>query len=191
MARERYAPVSVSTRMTAPVYEGSRGAPESARAPSVGSLAMQRTVVFIALVGFALAAAAAAEEPEVYPAKGQTVEQQERDQFECHEWATKDTGVDPVALAEGQPGGATPSSNEGGAARGAGIGAMRGAAEGNAAAGAARGVGIGRMISVLRAKRQLREQQAKAAQRATVHNELDKYDRAYAACLIGRGYSVK
>ena len=83
---------------------------------------MQRTVVFIALVGFALAAAAAAEEPEVYPAKGQTVEQQERDQFECHEWATKDTGVDPVALAEAQPGGATPSSNEGRAARGAGIG---------------------------------------------------------------------
>jgi hypothetical protein len=153
---------------------------------------MQRTMVFTALVGFALAAAAAAEEPEVYPAKGQTVEQQERDQFECHEWATKDTGVDPVALAEAQPGGATPSSNEGGAARGAGIGAMRGAAEGNAAAGAARGVGIGRMISVLRAKRQLREQQSSAAQNgATVHNELDKYDRAYAACLTGRGYSVK
>src|SRR5437899_9695005 len=58
----------------------------TARASGVGSLAMQRTVVFIALVGFALAAAAAAEELEVYPAKGQTVEQQERDQFECQEW---------------------------------------------------------------------------------------------------------
>jgi hypothetical protein len=69
---------------------------------------------------------------------------------------------------------------------------MRGAAEGDAAAGAARGVGIGRMISVLRAKRQLHEQQSTAAQNgATVRNKLDKYDRAYAACLTGRGYSVK
>ena len=69
---------------------------------------------------------------------------------------------------------------------------MRGAAEGDAAAGAARGAGIGRMVSVLRAKRQLREQQSKAAQNgATVPNELEKYDRAYAACLTGRGYSVK
>jgi integrase len=61
---------------------------------------------------------------------------------------------------------------------------MRGTAEGDAAAGAARGVGIGRMVSVLRAKRQLREQQSKAAQNgATVPNEFEKYDRAYAAAL--------
>jgi hypothetical protein len=40
------------------------------------------------------------------------------------------------------------------------------------------------MVSVLRAKRQLREQQSKAAQNgATVPNELEKYDRAYAAAL--------
>ena len=153
---------------------------------------MQITRMYVVVGLLALAAAAAAAEPEVYPAKGQSAAQQERDQYECHEWATKETGVDPVALAEEKLGAATPSSQEGGAARGAGLGAMRGAAEGDAAAGAARGFGIGRMISVLKAKRQLREQQSAATQDgAAVHSQLDKYDRAYAACLTGRGYTVK
>ena len=154
---------------------------------------MQRMFILASLACLALAAVAAATEPVVYPAKGQTAEQQERDQFECHEWATKDTGVDPVALAEQKLAPATPSSShEGEAARSAGIGAMRGAADGDAAAGAARGFGIGRMISVLKAKRQLREQQSATTQEgAAVHDQLDKYDRAYAACLTGRGYTVK
>jgi hypothetical protein len=152
---------------------------------------MHRVLVFIAFVTFALVAVAVAEEPEVYPADGQTAEQQERDQFECHEWATKDTGVDPVALAEANLGKEAPSDEEG-AARGAGIGAMRGAAGGDAAAGAARGFGIGRMISVLKAKRRLREQQSAVTKDGdSIHGQLDKYDRAYAACLTGRGYSVK
>ena len=141
----------------------------------------------------AYATAAWGGEPEVYPAKGQTAEQQERDQYECHEWATKETGVDPVALAE-QKLSPTPSAEHGlgGAGASAGIGAMRGAAEGDAAGGAARGFGIGRMISVLRAKRQLREQQsANTQEKSTLNEQLDKYDRAYSACLTGRGYTVK
>ena len=155
---------------------------------------MNRTVIATSLACLALAAAAAAAEPEVYPANGQSAEQQERDQFECHQWATKDTGVDPVALAEQKL--ATPAPEKkpgmGGAAGSAGLGAARGAMEGDAGAGAARGFGIGRMVSVIRAKRQLREQQsAETSAGGEVHAQLDKYDRAYAACLTGRGYTVK
>jgi len=151
---------------------------------------MQRTMI-LALCSLALAATAAASEPVVYPAKGQTAEQQGRDQFECHEWATKDTGVDPVALAEEKLGTPAPETKEGGMG-GAGLGAARGAMGGDAAAGAARGFGIGRMVSVLKAKRQLREEQsANASQASAIQEQLDKYDRAYAACLTGRGYSVK
>jgi hypothetical protein len=70
------------------------------------------------LAGYlAFAALALATEPEVYPAKGQTQQQQERDQFECHEWATKDTGVDPVALAEQHLGTPAPARQEGMGAR--------------------------------------------------------------------------
>jgi hypothetical protein len=153
---------------------------------------MHGRVVLIALLSLACAAIAAAAEPEIYPAKGQTPEQQERDEFECHQWATKNTGVDPVALAEQKLAAPTAAAHEDGAGRSAGIGAMLGAADGDAAAGAARGFGIGRMVSVLRAKRQLREQQSAATtDGAAVHRDLDKYDRAYAACLTGRGYTVK
>ena len=143
----------------------------------------------------ALAGTAAATEPVVYPSKGQSAEQQEQDQYACHEWATKETGVDPVALAEKNLS-ATPQAEKkpglGGAGASAGMGAARGAAEGDAAAGAARGFGIGRMISVMKAKRQLREQQStNASASAATKDQLDQYDRAYKACLTGRGYTVE
>ena len=154
---------------------------------------MHRTFMLVCAVGVVFAAPARAEEPVVYPVRGQSAQQQERDQYECHEWATKETGVDPLALAEQKlsttP---TPGSKGHGAAGSAGVGAIRGATEGDAAAGAARGFGIGRMISVLRAKKQLREHQSADAQESTaLHDQLDKYDRAYGACLTGRGYTVK
>lgn len=152
-----------------------------------------RRILIVTGIACALAGAAAAAEPVVYPAKGQTAEQQERDQFECHQWATKDTGVDPVALAEQKLAATPPAQPKGhSAAAGAGLGAAGGAMEGDAAAGASRGFGIGRMISVMRSKRQLREQQSANTQEASaMQTQLDTYDRAYAACLTGRGYSVK
>ena len=162
--------------------------------PNQGGIGMVRSLVFMLAGCLTLAAVAAATEPVVYPAKGQTEQQQERDQFECHEWATKDTGVDPVALAEQKLTAPTPAKKEGvgGAARGAEMGAVGGAMEGDASAGAARGFGIGRMVSVIKAKRQLREQQsASTSEGSAIHAQLDTYDRAYAACLTGRGYSVK
>jgi len=156
---------------------------------------MQRIPIpLVVAAGFGLVSLVIAAEPEVYPAKGQSESQQERDQYECHEWATKETGVDPVAMAEQKLDAApTPAAEQAGSgARGAGMGAIRGAEGGDAAGGAARGFGIGRMLSVLKSKRQLREQNTTTTQGgAAVHQQLDKYDRAYAACLTGRGYSVK
>jgi hypothetical protein len=156
---------------------------------------MRRTLVLAWAACLALAARSMAAEPEVYPAKGRTAAQQERDQYACHEWATKETGVDPVTLAEEKlatPAPAEDEGNAGGMARSAGLGAMGGAMEGDAGAGAMRGMGIGRMVSVIRAKRQLREHQSADAQEASaLQAQLEKYDRAYAACLTGRGYAVK
>jgi hypothetical protein len=147
---------------------------------------MMRALVMFG--GLTMALPVWADEPVVYPDKGQSEAQQEKDQYECHQWATKDTGVDPVALAEQHL--TTPKPEQhGGELGAAGVGAARGAMEGDAAGGAARGFGIGRMVSVIRAKRQLREQQSSA--NASVQSQLDKYDRAYAACLSGRGYTVK
>jgi hypothetical protein len=32
----------------------------------------------------------------IYPAKGQSAEQQQKDEFECHQWAVQQTGYDPA-----------------------------------------------------------------------------------------------
>lgn len=151
---------------------------------------MRRRLQACAMLGaLAMALPGWATEPVVYPNKGQSESQQEKDQYACHEWATKDTGIDPVTLAEQHLTTTPKAESHRGELGAAGVGAARGAVDGDAAAGAARGFGIGRMVSVVRAKRQLREQQSNA--NATLQSQLDQYDRAYAACLTGRGYTVK
>lgn len=46
------------------------------------------------IVGSAGSALAA---PIIYPAKGQTQQQQQADQGECHGWAVQNTGIDPAS----------------------------------------------------------------------------------------------
>ena len=62
----------------------------------------------------------------VYPKKGQSKDQQQKDQYECHLWAVEQTGVDPMKPA--QPAPATAQSGGGevvhGAAKGAALGAI-------------------------------------------------------------------
>ena len=41
-----------------------------------------------------------AQQQIIYPSKGQTPEQQNKDQGECYVWAKQQTGVDPVAVAQ-------------------------------------------------------------------------------------------
>lgn len=48
------------------------------------------------------AAADQADKLYVYPRRGQTAEQQAKDEYECHRWAADQTGFDPVAGATGQ-----------------------------------------------------------------------------------------
>jgi hypothetical protein len=135
---------------------------------------------------------AAAQDMYVYPARGQSDDQMARDKEECHDWAMKQTGVDPVQLADAA---ATPPKGEGGgggALGGAALGAARGATSGDAGAGAMQGVGIGRLIHAARARRKMEEQQSAAAQAQQERQaQLQKYDRAFGACLTGRGYSVQ
>jgi hypothetical protein len=157
---------------------------------------MHRVVIVASIVGLVCGARIAAAEPVAYPTKGQSFDKQNRDEYECHAIAQKETGVDPVAVAE-QATAASKSdsggkSGAGSAAGGAAMGAMRGAAEGDAGAGALHGAGMGRLIALVRSRRQMeQQQQAGAAQSADLRSQLDKYDRAYAACMTGRGYEVK
>src|ERR1700734_611043 len=96
----------------------------------------------IGLMVWALSFAAAAQQPIIYPARGQSPQKQNTDTAECQLWAKQTTGVDPVAIAQqaGQP---TAQPAQGGAIKGAAGGAALGAAVGAIAGNAGKGAAIG------------------------------------------------
>jgi hypothetical protein len=132
----------------------------------------------------------------VYPAKGQTAQQQQKDEGECTVWAKQNTGVDPAAVAQNQASQPAPSGPQGervrGAARGALAGAAVGAIAGDAGKGAAIGAAGGTVAGGARQRRDARAQQAQTQQaQAQSQQALATYNRAYGACLEGRGYTIK
>ena len=138
-----------------------------------------------------LSAAALAQQPIVYPAKGQSPQQQSTDEGECYVWAKQNTGIDPVALA-GTPVQAPQQSAAGGAARGAARGAVGGVAIGAIAGNAGKGAAIGAVAGSMAGVHGAKEKQAAANQNAQAgrQEQLNTYCRAQAACLQGRGYTV-
>lgn len=136
---------------------------------------------------------AAQAEVFVYPKPGQSQEAFESDQYACHNWAKQQTGFDPGAPPQAA---AAPPPQQGGAvrgaARGAAVGAAAGAVGGDAGKGAAVGATAGAVGGRMRQNANNREsaqasQQAQSQQQAAYGN----YEKAYATCLGGRGYSVK
>jgi YMGG-like Gly-zipper len=150
------------------------------------------TVVVAALATGILASAVQAE-VFVYPKPGQSQDAFQKDQYECHNWAKQQTGFDPAKPPQAA---AAPPPQQGGAvkgaARGAAVGAVGGAVAGDAGKGAAVGAAAGGTAGVMRQNSNNRaaaqaSQQAQAQQQASYGN----YERAYSACLGGRGYTVK
>jgi hypothetical protein len=148
----------------------------------------------IALAVLLFAFAAAAQRPIVYPAKGQSAQQQSQDETQCSVWAKQSTGIDPAAVASSpapqQTGPAVGGGQRlGGAARGAAGGAAIGAIAGDAGKGA----GIGAVVGTMTGGRRARQQQAAQNQQSQAQQQdlTQTYYRAYAACLEGRGYTIK
>lgn len=129
-----------------------------------------------------LGAVAAQSEVFVYPAKGQSADQQGKDEYECSKWAKSQSGVDPSAPAQ-QP---YVGQHAGGAARGAARGAAGGAAIGAIAGDAGKGAAIGAVAGGARGRRG-----SVAHQQEAVKEERNAYDRAFMVCLEGRGYTAK
>jgi hypothetical protein len=154
----------------------------------------------LALAPILVAAYAFAAAPIVYPAKGQSQEQQSKDQYECHQWAVQQTGFDPSNPSTAQTTssqssqkllgkGSQPNAVRG-SARGAALGAVGGAIAGDAGKGAAAGAAMGGLGGAIRR----RDQQSASASAPPASSAssagLDAYNRAITACLTGRGYSV-
>jgi hypothetical protein len=165
------------------------------------NMTKQIAVVLVTL----LYGTAVAQELVIYPSKGQSNEQTEKDKYACYSWAKGQTGFDPMAVPQATTapppqqtknvaGGAV-RGGVGGAALGAGIGAIAGGSSG-AGRGAAIGGLSGGTIGALRSHSQ--NQQTEQAQKhweqeqvAQYQQRRNNYNRAYGACLEGRGYTVR
>jgi hypothetical protein len=143
------------------------------------------TPALIAVTLAAFTTVSFAQKPSVYPAKKQTAQQQKQDDGECLAWAKKDTGIDPVAASQPAPQKTGPAVGGGERLKGAAGGAVIGGIAGDAGAGAAIGTVVGGAKA--RQNQKAQNQQAQQQQQAT----LNTYYKAYAACMEGRGYTVK
>jgi hypothetical protein len=146
----------------------------------------------------------------VFPAQGQTPQQQSQAEGECFAWAKGQTGVDPMAPAPAPTPAAAPAeqaaSAQGGqrvrgAARGAAAGAVIGeVVDNDAGDGAAVGATVGVLKGGAEARRQKQQaqqqsqqqaQQNTQEQQAAQQQQLDLFKKGFSACLEPKGYTVK
>jgi hypothetical protein len=139
-------------------------------------------------------------QPIIYPSKGQTAQQQEMDNYQCYNWAKQNSGFDPMAPI--QPTAPPPPAQaaKGGAVKGGAAGALGGLAigslSGNAGKGAAIGAMAGGLMGGMRRREQMNEmavqqQQYAKQQEAAYTQKRNTYNRAFTACMSGRGYTVQ
>lgn len=137
----------------------------------------------------------------VYPAKGQTSQQQAQDEQACYAWAKQQ--VDPLAQGPNPDSAAragkakADSATQGAAVKGAAGGAAGGALVGAAAGDAGQGAKVGAVAGALRGRRARRqaeqqaEQQSRAQAQAQAGQQAGVLKKAMVACLEGRGYTVQ
>ena len=128
-----------------------------------------------------------------YPSKGQSAEQQSKDEGECFAWAKQQTGIDPMAVASAPTQQSGPAVGGGERVKGAAGGALGGLAIGAIAGDAGKGAAIGAVGGALlgghkaRQNKAAQQKQAEQAKAGTLHH----FNKAFGVCMEGRGYSVK
>jgi len=119
-----------------------------------------------------------------YPKKGQSHEQQQADQEYCETWADQQAG----SISSSLGGQSSPSQERmrGGPLRGAMRGRMIGEAAGESNAGTMGGGMGGGMI-----RRRIEQKRGEEQLRPAHHGKTDAHNRAFKACMEGRGYTVE
>lgn len=158
-------------------------------------------IIILMLITSLVSGTGYTQELIVFPAKGQSDEQMDKDKYDCYNWAKKETGFDPmlVPTASAPP----PKQKEtkasagrgavGGALLGAGLGKITG---GSTKKGAVVG-GVGGAVVGGSRKAGTQEENKKANQQwaneqgSEYAKKRNHYNRAFAACMEGKGYTVK
>jgi len=153
----------------------------------------------LALVMGSLSIGCASAAQFAYPPAGRTTEQQQQDQFECHQWAVAQSNYDPTrgTLDADAPAAPTaPAESAGGAV-------IKGATRGSAVAeiadedtsdGARAGAAFG-LIRQRRAQASAAQENAKAQREEEQQKQRQAalrgaYDSARNTCLKARGYTL-
>lgn len=133
----------------------------------------------------------------VYPNKGQSAAQQQKDISACHASAVQTVGYDPARLP---PSRSAPPSSSGNTDVGRGVmrGAVGGAILGEIGGGNHTGsaAAAGALFGGIRSSRRNEQQRAQQEQHYQQQNAQDAqaqatFNRAYSACLESRGYTAK
>jgi hypothetical protein len=144
----------------------------------------------------------------VFPSKNQTPAQQSSDEGYCYGWAKTQSGIDPMAIKPqtaapaATPDPATAGQGErakgavGGAAMGTAVGAIAGDTGKGAAIGAVTGVvagGAAKRRAKKEAETQQQQAQSASAQQAQASIDQQKatYNKSFATCMEGKGYSAR
>ncbi len=142
----------------------------------------------LCLAAFAMATAPAFAQIS-YPAKGQSADQQKKDEAACSTWATQQTGFDP-SKPPPPPAQTAPVTGSGARARGAAAGAIIGGATGGDTGDSAKaGMVAGGVVQRNRNRQAAAAQNDANAQQQAAGN--DAYTKARGACMEGKGYTVK
>lgn len=132
----------------------------------------------------------------VFPSKDQDKVTQDADETACFKWAKDQTGYDPLNPKKAVANQAD-TSLDGSAVVGAAGGAAAGAAIGAIAGDTGKGAAIGAVVGGLRGRRSRKvgdqkEQQANNQAAASQNQKFkDDYNKAFSACMEGKGYTVK
>jgi hypothetical protein len=154
-----------------------------------------RTTIY-SLLTLLVAGQAIAQELYIYPAKDQSAEQMEKDKYECYSGAKNDTGFDPMAVPRATTSAPKGEKKKGGALKGAAAGAVAGKVLGSSSKTTKRSAAAGGLIggvsqSSKNSKTEQKQKDWEQKKSANYANNRNNYNRAYSACLEGRGYTVK
>jgi hypothetical protein len=137
----------------------------------------------------------------IFPAKGQTPEQQKQDESAAYDWATQQTGWDPYQaydklVEKGYAEAKNAEAAKGGAVKGAVGGAILGVAigaiAGDAGKGAAIGAAAGGLTGGARSHRAKKEAQGAADEAVAAYKQqFALWDKNFMAAMEGKGYTVK
>ncbi len=148
------------------------------------------------LCGLCMAATGMADELMIFPNADQAPEQQEEDKYTCYSWAKGQSDFDPMAPPTATEPPPQQQAKRGGVGkslvRGAALGQIVGGDSKSTGRGAAAGVAVGGMRRQDQKRKEEAARQQWEQEQVRIYTEnRNRYNRAYAACLEGKNYTVR